>query len=87
MVKTRRRGGTKSNQESTFDSVIELKYDQTTARQDMWGIATRESPGHGNRQDTGIARKRESRIARTEESPGKTRSAGETRRKNAHTLG
>ena len=43
-----------------------MKYDQTTARQDVLGIArTRESPGQGNRQET--------RTARKEESPGKAK--------------
>ena len=44
---------------------MKLKYDQTTARQVMLGIARLESPEDGNRQET--------RTARTEESPGKAK--------------
>ena len=60
---------------------MKLKYDQTTARQDVLGITrTRESPGNANRQ--------ERRIARKSEAPGqKNRQEKRSARENAKRRG
>ena len=47
---------------------MKLKYDQTTARQDVLGIVRQKLPGHVNRQET--------RTTRTNESPGKAKRQG-----------
>jgi len=66
---------------------LKLKYDQTTARQDVGIARTQESPGDRgitmNREPPGKKNRQEKRSARTEKSPGKAKHA----RENAKRLG